>query len=351
MKDWKSIQITENTTVIDAIKIIDSTKARACLVVTDNSKLIGTITDGDIRRAILRGITLDSTVSNVLHKNPITAPVGKDSSFYQAILEKNQIQQLPIIDINHLLCGFYVASDIKESKKINKVILMVGGLGSRLGSLTSNCPKPMLNIGGKPILETIINNLKSEGFTDFYLAVNYKSEVIEDYFKDGSHLGINIKYIREEKRMGTAGSLSLLEEIPNEPIIVMNGDLLTSINVSELIEFHNKNNSQATMCIRNYNFQLPFGVVVIEGEDMQEILEKPTEKRFVNAGIYIVNPSTLSKIPKNQFYDMPTFFNDLLKEKLNVKVFPISGYWLDIGQKEDFEKAHTEYPGIFNDQN
>lgn len=351
MKNWKSIQISKDASVIEAIKVIDSSEARACLVVTEDSKLIGTITDGDIRRAILRGVTLDSTISNVLHETPITAPVGKSPSFYQEVLDKNQIQQLPLIDENNILGGFYVASDEKTFKKINKVILMVGGLGSRLGSLTSNCPKPMLNVGGKPILETIINNLKSEGFTDFYLAVNYKSEVIENYFGDGSQLDINIQYIREEKRMGTAGSLSLIEEIPDEPMVVMNGDLLTSINVSELIDFHNENESQATMCIRNYNFQLPFGVVVVDGEDMQEILEKPTEKKFVNAGIYIVNPSTLSKIPKDQFYDMPTFFNDLLKEKLNVKVFPISGYWLDIGQKEDFEKAHTEYPGVFNDQN
>lgn len=347
MKNWKSIQITKDATVIDAIKIIDSSEARACLVITEDSKLIGTITDGDIRRAILKGVTLDSTISNVLHENPITAPVGKEVSFYQEILEKKQIQQLPLIDENEILSGFYVASDKKKSKKTNKIVLMVGGLGSRLGALTSNCPKPMLNVGGKPILETIIKNLTSEGFTDFYLAVNYKSEVIEEYFGNGSQLGISIKYIREEKRMGTAGSLSLLEEVPNEPLVVMNGDLLTSINVSELIEFHNENDSQATMCIRNYNFQLPFGVVVVNGENMQEILEKPTEKRFVNAGIYIVNPSTLSRIPKDQFYDMPTFFNDLLKEKMNVKVFPISGYWLDIGQKEDFEKAHVEYDEAF----
>ena len=224
---------------------------------------------------------------------------------------------------------------------------MVGGLGSRLGDLTTDCPKPMLKVGGRPILEAIISNFKAEGFRNFYLAVNYKSEIIERHFGDGKSLGVKIQYLREERQMGTAGSLSLIDHQSKDPVVVMNGDLLTSISISELLNFHKETEAEATTCIREYGYQVPFGVAETKGTNLVQIIEKPTHKWFINAGIYVLSPSVLSRIPKGEVYDMPTLLNSLVTEGKRVSVFPIRESWLDIGRREDFERAHLEYGESF----
>ena len=323
MKDWKKILLNEEHKVLDAIKVIDSTEARAALVVNGDMKLIGTITDGDVRRGILKGVKLDSNVSEVLNHDPIVAPLRGDKILYESELNKHQIHQLPLVDESGFLSGFYLSSDLySESKKDNPVVLMAGGLGTRLGDLTTNCPKPMLKIGGKPILETIINNFKQEGFSKFYFAVNYKSEVIEDHFGNGDDYGVKIEYLRENTRLGTAGSLSLINNNEDLPIVVMNGDLLTSISVSELIKFHTDTKAHATTCIREFDMQVPFGVVHTEGTDMIKIIEKPTQKYFVNAGIYVINPSMLDKIPKGEFSTCQVFSTPLLMTSTRSVHFP-----------------------------
>ena len=348
MNNWEETLINKNLTVIDTIKKIDSTVARISLVVDDHLNLVGTVTDGDIRRGILKGVDLNKKVDNIVNRSPVVGKIGGDKNTYEKLIRLNSIHQLPLVDSVGKVCGLYISTDLyPENIKDNPVVLMVGGLGSRLGELTRDCPKPMLRIGGKPILGTIIKRFKSEGFRKFYLAVNYKSEVIEDYFGDGREFGVNIQYLREDKRMGTAGSLSLIEDVGEHPLIVMNGDLLTSISFNEMINFHNQSKTKATMTVREYDFQVPFGVVETNGTEIKSILEKPIKKFFVNAGIYVIEANLLSKIPNDEFYDMPSLFNSLINGGIKTGVFPIREYWRDIGRREDFEIADIEYQENF----
>ncbi|ODB35885.1 hypothetical protein BB427_16390 [Pseudoalteromonas sp. BMB] len=227
------------------------------------------------------------------------------------------------------------------------VVIMAGGLGTRLGELTKDQPKPMLNVGGKPILETIVSNLKKEGFRKFIFTVNYRSEQIIEYFGQGEKLGVDIQYVKEYKRMGTAGSLSLLTEPVDGPMVIMNGDILTKTNLKEMLYFHLATNSDATMCVQNMEYVVPFGVVDVDDTQVININEKPTERKMVNAGMYILNGDLLKMIPEDAFYDMTTLLQSLL-DKHKVSVFPTSDYWIDIGREQDFHKANVDYDVLFN---
>ena len=225
---------------------------------------------------------------------------------------------------------------------------MVGGLGSRLRPLTETTPKPMLKVGNKPILQTIVEKFAEYGFSDIIMCVNYKSNIIQDYFGDGSAFGVSIEYILEEQRMGTAGALSLLTSSPHEPFFVMNGDLLTNVNFEHLLDYHINQHALATMCVREYDFQVPYGVVNVEGNLIRSIVEKPIHKFFVSAGIYMLSPEVIDYIPKNEFYDMPTLFEALMNKDQRTISFPIREYWLDIGRMEEYERANNEYHGVFS---
>ena len=227
-----------------------------------------------------------------------------------------------------------------------KVILMAGGLGSRLAPLTDSCPKPLLKVGNQPVLETLIENFLENGFHHFLISVNFQSEMIENYFQDGRQWGASIKYLREKKPLGTAGALGLLEEIPEQPLIVMNGDLLTKLNFRGLLEFHEEHDAPITMCVREYDFQIPYGVVKLDGSYASALEEKPVHKFFVNAGVYVINQEILTSIPKNQYYNMTDLITPLL-EKKKVASFPIHEYWIDIGKVEDLRQAHGEYETVF----
>ncbi|MCI7477621.1 MAG: alcohol dehydrogenase, partial [Selenomonadales bacterium] len=236
-----------------------------------------------------------------------------------------------------------ILSDFKKEKKKNKVLLMAGGLGMRLRPLTENCPKPLLRIGDKPILQIIMESFVKEGFLDFYISVNYKSEMIEEYFGNGEHFGVNISYIHEPKRLGTAGAVGLIPDVIDEPIIVMNGDLLTNVNFSQLLAFHNNNNAVATMCGREYKIQVPFGVINYDNWEIKSLEEKPMLTNFVNAGIYVLNPDVVKAVKKDEYLDMPDLFTQLISENKKVLVFPLRESWLDIGRMEDFERARQEF--------
>ena len=224
---------------------------------------------------------------------------------------------------------------------------MVGGLGARLKPLTENIPKPMLNVGGQPILKTILKGFVDNGFTNITMCLGYMSNVIEDYFKDGSDFGANIKYIVEERRMGTAGALSLIKEKIDKPFFVMNGDLITNINYEQMLDFHEEQNSKATMCVREYDIQVPYGVVNVINEDIVSIEEKPIHSFFINAGVYLLDPECINLIPKDEFYDMPSLFEKMILTDKKTISFPLKEYWLDIGRMSDYERANLEYKGIF----
>ena len=348
MIDVEDIIVTDTTIIMDVLKIIDKSSKQLAIVVDENKKLLGTISDGDIRRAILNNISLEDTVKDVYFKTPTVANINDSRETIIHICTSKRIHQIPIIDDSGNLVGLEILDELisKESNP-NKVVLMVGGLGTRLKPLTNTTPKPMLHVGGKPILETIISKFASYGFVNIILCVNYKSDRIKDYFGDGSKFGVNIEYVFEEKRMGTAGALSLLTEKPNEPFFVMNGDLLTNINFEHLLNFHLENSAMATMCVREYDFQVPFGVLELDSGKIKSIKEKPTHSFFVNAGIYMLSPSVLSYIPKDEFYDMPTLFEKMIEQEQELVSFPIREYWLDIGRIEEFEKANNEYHEVF----
>jgi len=257
---------------------------------------------------------------------------------------------LPVISGGRVLQCILFSDELELAiRKDNKVVLMVGGLGTRLRPLTETVPKPMLIVGNKPIVETIIESFKNYGFTNFILSVNYKKEMIMDYFQDGTHLGVHIEYIEETTRLGTAGALSLLVERPTEPFFVMNGDLLTKINFEQLLDFHIETDSTATMCVRDYEYQIPYGVIETNNHQLLSIVEKPVHKSFVNAGIYVLNPAALKHVPNGEFYDMPELYKKMMKEKEKVSAFPLREYWLDIGRMDDYEKANGDYKETFND--
>lgn len=348
MKNIEKLLLKKDASIKKSMQAIDNGTFKIALIVDDNMHLLGTLTDGDIRRAILKGLTLESSISNIYHKNPIQGTTSSSKSELLKLAETHKILRIPIVNNDGKLIALDTLEELAYTqKKANKVVLMVGGLGTRLRPLTNTIPKPMLNVGGKPILETIVKKFHDSGFTNIIMCVKYKSEIIKDYFGTGEKFGVTIKYIQEDKRMGTAGALTLFKEKLTEPFFVMNGDLLTDVNFENLLDYHTINKSIATMCVREYDFQVPFGVVNLDGHAIKSIVEKPTHNFFVSAGIYMLSPECIDLIPKNEFYDMPTLFDQLIKKDENIISFPLSEYWLDIGRIEEYEKANNEYHRVF----
>lgn len=348
MKNIENLKLKQNATVKEALKIIDDGKLKLAVVVDINEKLIGLISDGDIRRGLLKGLDLNSSIESIIFKNPIVAKVSDTKEYILKLALSKKVHQILVVDDNDKIIGIQEIEElIRPQEKTNKVILMVGGLGTRLRPLTENTPKPMLKVGNKPILQTIVEKFAEYGYIHIVMCVNYKSQIIQDYFKDGSDFGVKIEYILEEQRMGTAGALSLLKNKPNEPFFVMNGDLLTNVNFEHLHNYHIATNSMATMCVREYDFQVPYGVVNIKDSKIVSIEEKPIHKFFVSAGIYMLSSEVLNYIPKNEFFDMPTLFEKLISLNKNTVSFPLREYWLDIGRMEEFEKANDEYDSLF----
>ena len=348
MKRWEEILVLPQTSLREAAQILDANALQIVLVVDEDRRLLGTITDGDIRRGILKGIALTEPVRGVMNPKPSVARVEDSRDSILVEMKRKTLHHMPLVDGGGRVIGLDTLDElINPQIKKNRVVLMAGGLGSRLRPLTNDCPKPMLKVGGKPLLETILENFIEHGFRHFYISVNYMSEVVKTYFGDGSRWGVEINYLQEDQRLGTAGALSLLPEKPVEPLIVMNGDLLTKVNFGQLIGFHAEHNAQATMCVREYDFQVPYGVVKIDNHRITGIDEKPTQRFFVNAGIYVLDPGTLDLISPNTFFDMPSLIEKLIEQKDETVVFPIREYWLDIGHLADYERANGEFALVF----
>ena len=344
MKDWREVLIKKDVTIHEAINKIDSASLQIALVVDEENKLLGTVTDGDIRRGILRGLLYDEPVSKVMNHTPVTGRINISRKEVLDLMRINQVTSVPILNGNMQVAGIEKLEDLllKPKEKKNIVVLMAGGLGTRLRPLTEECPKPMLRIGDKPLLEIILQSFIEYGFHRFYISVNYKAEIVESYFKDGNEWGVEIQYLREKEKMGTAGSLSMLPENINEPVIVMNSDLLTKVNFNQFLEFHKSHHSKATMAIRKYEFQVPYGAVVLNNYKIRSINEKPVQEFFVNAGIYILDPNVLKYISR-PYYDMTSLFQDIADKGLQTLAFPIREYWLDIGGINEYKKGEKDY--------
>jgi dTDP-glucose pyrophosphorylase len=344
MRNWKETLIQKDATIHEAIKKIDSASLQIVLVVDREGKLLGTVTDGDIRRGILKGLPYEDPVIRVMNGNPVTTNKDNSRSGVLKLMQDHQVARIPILSDKGQVVGIEILDKLlKPKSKENIVVLMAGGMGTRLKPLTNHCPKPMLEVKGKPILEIILNNFIDYGFENFYISVNYKAEIIENFFGDGSKWGVEIHYIREAQKMGTVGSLSLLPEKPKEPLIVMNGDLLTNINLDQLLVFHTKSKTSATLCVRDYVLQIPFGAVEIKDHKILEIKEKPEQHFFVNAGIYVFEPNLLELIPRDAYYDMDTLVQKIIETERGCSAFPIREYWLDIGHVDDYNKGNREF--------
>ncbi|MDH4618264.1 nucleotidyltransferase family protein [Brevibacillus sp. AY1] len=349
MVNWRDLLVSPNTPILDTLEIIDRNARQIALVTDESDRLVGTVTDGDIRRGLLKGKALKDPISMIMNPYPTVVSPYDSRENILALMKIKQIHQVPIVDEDGKIVHVEMLNDLlRPVKKENWVVLMAGGLGTRLYPLTHNCPKPLLKVGNKPLLETILQSYIDQGFHQFFISVKYKAEMIQDYFGDGSNWGVNIHYLEEKESLGTAGALSLLPEQPTEPFFVMNGDLLTKVNFEQLLDFHKTYQAEATMCVREYDHQIPYGVVRLDKHRLVSIEEKPTQRFFVNAGIYVLSPSVLEWIPNKQYFDMPSLFELLMKEEKHSIVFPIREYWLDIGRMADFEKANREYLEVFS---
>jgi dTDP-glucose pyrophosphorylase len=349
MKTIDNIKLLTTTTIKQAMQIIDRGAMQIAIVVDEQDKLLGTLTDGDIRRGLLNNLAIDDAIESIVFRAPTIASLSdtKEEVLKKALEKK--LHQIPIVDKDYRVIGIKEIEElVRPLIRPNKVVLMVGGLGSRLKPLTDNTPKPMLKVGNKPILQTIVEKFAEYGFVNIVMCVNYKSHIIQDYFGEGSAFGVNIEYVLEEQRMGTAGALSLLSSVPNEPFFVMNGDLLTNVNFEHFLDYHNSQNTMATMGVREYDFQVPYGVVNIDNGKITTIIEKPVHKFFVSAGMYILDPRVIKMIPKDEFYDMPTLFKKIIAQNENAVSFPIHDYWLDIGRMEEYERANSEFHRVFD---
>ena len=348
MNNYKKVLIPPSSTIRQALGIIDSGSMKIALVVDENKKLLGTLTDGDVRRAILRGGGLDDLIESIYFRSPMTCGSNDSNEKILQLAAAHKLYQIPVVDAESRIVGIAEVDELLQPlQRTNKIVLMVGGLGTRLSPLTDITPKPMLHVGNKPILETIIENFSKYGYTDIILSVSYKSHIIEEYFGNGDKFGVKIDYVHESKRMGTAGALSLMRESLTEPFFVMNGDLLTNINFEHMHDYHLSHDAVATMAVREYDFQVPYGVVNVQDGRIVSIEEKPTHKFFVSAGIYMLSPQILAVVPDNEFFDMPTLFERLIADRHNTVSFPIREYWLDIGRMSDYERANNEYSGLF----
>lgn len=339
----KSLALPISAPVRDAVAVIERGGAKVAMV-TDLDRLVGVVTDGDVRRGLLSGESLDSPVANIMQRNFRSLPLGATASEAMSVMRREVLNQIPVLDENGKVAHLFLLEDLIRPKKLpNLVVVMAGGEGKRLRPLTSACPKPMLKVAGKPLLEIILEQCLDAGFENFFFSVNYLKDQIKSHFQDGSSWGCCIHYLEEEKPLGTAGALSLLPQRPEEPFLVINGDVLTRVDYANLLRFHVDHKSTATVGVREHYTQIPFGVVRMRDAKVMAIEEKPVLNHHVNAGIYLMNPDVLELIPRDMAYDMPQLLKSIMQRTATVSAFPIHEYWLDIGRPENLERAHGEW--------
>ena len=349
MINFKDYVINHDATLLQVLDMINSNKAKIALIVQDNGKLLGTITDGDIRRAILKRKDLQTPAKEIMNKEFFATGEEKDFKIIKKIICDKGISYVPVLDKNGKLVDLLSFDNIKDQRSSEvRVIIMAGGKGTRLKPYTDNCPKPMIKVCGKPMLELILEKCISLGFSKFYFSVNYLKEYIISYFGDGNSWDVDIKYLVEDKPLGTAGSLSLFKDFNEEPILVMNGDVLTTFDFNRMLDFHKKNSLDATLSVREEYLKFPYGVVEVDGIKLKSFQEKPTIKKLVNAGVYVLSRKLFSFLEKNTFSDMPDLLSYANSQNGAVGVFPLHEYWIDIGRPETLQQAHKDWNELKN---
>ena len=309
---------------------------------TDEAGVLeGTLSDGDIRRGLLKGLDLNSPIASIIRHNPLVVPSELGRELVMQLMVANKIQQIPVVDEQQHVVGLHLWDEITTPPtRSNLMVIMAGGMGTRLLPHTKNCPKPLLPVTGKPMLEHIIDRAKLEGFNHFVLAIHYLGHMIEEHFGNGERLGVQIDYLREETPLGTAGALGLLNQLPNAPFVVTNGDVITDIHYGELLDFHTRHAATATMAVRLHEWQHPFGVVQTQGIEIVGFEEKPIARSHINAGVYVLNPAALSVLTADAHCDMPTLFERLQAKAQCTVAYPMHEPWLDVGRPDDLLAAN-----------
>lgn len=345
MEQWEATLVDPATTIESAIATLDRVALRIVMVVDADRHLLGVVTDGDVRRALLRHLPLTTPVSAIMCATPRTATPAWTREQVLAVMDRYKFIQLPVVDEQNRVVGLETLHGLlKQARLDNPVFLMAGGFGTRLRPLTQDCPKPMLKVGEKPILELILESFINAGFHRFYISTHYMPELIRDHFGDGSRWGVSIRYVHEEAPLGTGGALGLLphDEI-DLPLFMMNGDLLTTLNFRSLLDFHQEHQGAATMCVYEYEYTVPYGVIESDGRRITSIVEKPVQQFFINAGIYLLAPELVRSVAAGHRIDMPALLEREIIAGREVNMFPIHEYWLDIGRMEDFQRAQQEF--------
>ncbi|ACK84784.1 Nucleotidyl transferase [Methylorubrum extorquens CM4] len=343
-RDWRELTARADWTLREVITLIDRGNQKLAIVVDGSGHLLGTISDGDIRRALLRGETLEALAVTVMNHRPaIGSTVAARSDLVQ-LMRAKRISAVPIVDEDMRLIGLeYLESESGGRRHDNLVVLMAGGKGQRLLPLTEKLPKPLIQVAGRPILEIIIRRFAAQGFWRFAISVNFLGHIIKEHFGDGSQLGVSISYIEEGSSLGTAGSLGLLTETPDRAVLVSNGDLLTKLKYDWMLDFHLQHGASATVAVREYDMQVPFGVVGTQDGFVTQIDEKPVHRFFISAGVYILEPSVFDLVAKDERVDMPQVLQRLISRLDKVAAFPLRERWLDIGRHDDLERAEAEF--------
>ncbi len=338
--NWRDALLREGGSIEQAIRCLNDAALQIVLVINAQGELAGTITDGDIRRGLLRGLTVQSPADSIVFRNPLVVPPDMRSDAVAQLMRANRIHQLPVVDEHRHVVGLHLWDEITgPDQRLNLMVIMAGGLGTRLQPHTETCPKPLLPVAGKPMLEHIIERAKADGFTRFVLAIRYLGHMIEEHFGNGAQWGVQIDYLRENDPLGTAGALGLLSPRPALPFVVSNGDVLTDVHYGELLDFHVRNKAAATMAVRMYEWQHPFGVVQTRGVEITGFEEKPVHRSHVNAGVYVLDPSTLDALPAGERCDMPALFEAVRLAGGRTVVYPMHEPWLDVGRLSDYNEA------------
>ncbi|MFJ9450908.1 nucleotidyltransferase family protein [Herbaspirillum sp. NPDC101397] len=351
-KHWMDACLPLNATMQEAIGNLDKTAVRIILILNEDGQLHGTVSDGDIRRGLLRGLDLNSSIESIVHRTPLVIPPAMGRDAVMQLMVANKVQQIPVINEKQEVVGLHLWDEITTTPaRSNLMVIMAGGMGTRLLPHTENCPKPLLPVAGKPMLEHIIERAKQQGFTRFVLAIHYLGHMIEEYFGNGSRLNIQIEYLRENEPLGTAGALKLLQPTPDSPFVVTNGDVLTDIHYGELLDFHLRHSAVATMAVRVHEWQHPFGVVQTQGVDIVGFEEKPIARTHINAGVYALDPQALEVLDAERRCDMPTLFERLQKLKQRTVAYPMHEPWLDVGRPLDLQRANNDFSTTLKDAN
>lgn len=340
---WRKALLPIDATIRHAIASLDKSALKIALVVDEAGKLEGTVSDGDIRRGLLKGCDLESALTDITHRNALVVPPEMGRDMVMQLMVVNKVQQIPVVDEHHRVVGLHLWDEIATPPvRPNVMVIMAGGMGTRLRPHTENCPKPLLLVAGKPMLEHIISRAKNDGFSNFVIAVHYLGHMIEEYFGNGERLGVRIEYLREQSPLGTAGALGLLKPRPASAFVVTNGDVITDIRYGELLDFHLRHNAAATMAVRLHEWQHPFGVVQTEGVEIVGFEEKPVARSHINAGVYALDPDALDSLSGEARCDMPTLFERLQAEALRTVAYPMHEPWLDVGRPDDLAAARRD---------